>query len=77
MVLVVVFGSILLLALLLSDLAERSILSTCVLFFFGGFLSGEGVLGVVHFQPGRPVELFLELALFVVLYADGMGIGIC
>jgi NhaP-type Na+/H+ or K+/H+ antiporter len=67
---------LLLLAVLLSDLAARSILSTSVLFLVAGFVLGEGVLGVLHFQPGRPVELFLELALFLVLYTDGMRIGV-
>jgi NhaP-type Na+/H+ or K+/H+ antiporter len=75
MLLVLAFGLLLLVAVLLSDLAARSILSTSVLFLVAGFILGDGVAGLLHFQAGHPVELFLELALFVVLYSDGMRIG--
>jgi sodium/hydrogen antiporter len=75
MLLVLAFGLLLLVAVLLSDLAARSILSTSVLFLVAGFVLGDGVAGLLHFQAGHPVELFLELALFVVLYSDGMRIG--
>ncbi|MGN6717953.1 MAG: cation:proton antiporter domain-containing protein, partial [Candidatus Binatia bacterium] len=75
MLLVLAFGLLLLVAVLLSDLAARSILSTSVLFLVAGFILGDVVAGLLHFQAGHPVELFLELALFVVLYSDGMRIG--
>jgi sodium/hydrogen antiporter len=76
MLLVLVFGSTLLLAVLVSDLASRSILSTSVLFLIAGFFLGDGMIGLVHFKAGHPVEIFLELALFTVLFTDGTRISI-
>ena len=62
------FAVTLLLAVLLSSLAQRSVLSTAVLFLVAGFVLGEGVLGVLHFDPEDPVVAgFTELALFSVL----------
>ena len=45
MIVVLVFAITLLAAVLVSDLAERSILSTAVLFLLAGFVAGDGVLG--------------------------------
>jgi sodium/hydrogen antiporter len=76
MLVIVLFASTLLVAVLLSDLASRSILSTSVVFLAAGFVAGEGVLGWLHFKPGHPVEVFLEIGLFTVLFTDGMRVGI-
>ncbi|MFC9975664.1 cation:proton antiporter [Spirillospora sp. NPDC127200] len=70
------FAVLLLLAVLLSSLANRTILSTAALFLVGGFLLGDGVTGVVSLKPGDPlVGGLAELALFAVLFTDGMHVG--
>ena len=70
------FAAVLLLAVLISSLAHRTILSTAVLFLAAGFLLGEETLGVLSLQPGSPIVATLaELALFAVLFTDGMRIG--
>ena len=71
-----VFAATLLVAVLVSELAERSVLSTAVLFLVTGFVVGEGMLGVVKLTPENPVvSVFAELALFSVLFTDGMKVG--
>jgi len=67
----------LLLAVLVSERAERSVLSTAVLFLLTGFFVSDGMLGFVTLTPTNPVVAQLsELALFSVLFTDGMRIGI-
>jgi NhaP-type Na+/H+ or K+/H+ antiporter len=76
MKLLLVFAAVLLLAVLVSALAKRTILSTAVLFLAAGFVVGDGVLGVVDVVPSSPVVGSLaELALFAVLFTDGMRVG--
>lgn len=76
MVLVVVFGTALLVAVLLSGLAARSVLSTSLLFLLGGALVGDGALGLVHITAGSPiVAATADLALFTVLFTDGMHVS--
>ncbi len=75
--LLVCFSALLVAAVLLSELANRTVLSTAVLFLVGGFLLGPGVLDVLHVQSGDPaVSVLAELALFSVLYSDGMRVGV-
>ncbi|MGP3917093.1 cation:proton antiporter, partial [Nonomuraea sp. 10N515B] len=50
--LLTVFAGVLLLAVLVSSLAHRTILSTAALFLVAGFVLGDGVLGVVSVRPG-------------------------
>ncbi|MFI7228361.1 cation:proton antiporter [Nonomuraea angiospora] len=70
------FAGVLLLAVLLSSLAHRTILSTAALFLVAGFVLGDGVLGVVSLKPGDElVATLAELALFTVLFTDGMRVG--
>jgi sodium/hydrogen antiporter len=70
------FAAVLLLAVLLSSLAHRTILSTAALFLVAGFLLGDGALGVVSLRPGDDlVATLAELALFTVLFTDGMRVG--
>jgi NhaP-type Na+/H+ or K+/H+ antiporter len=67
----------LLLAVLLSGLAQRTILSTAVLFLAAGFIAGPGMLGWVHQPASDPVVATLvELALVSVLFTDGMHLGV-
>ncbi|WP_327010668.1 cation:proton antiporter [Dactylosporangium sp. NBC_01737] len=76
MTLLLVFAAVLLLAVLLSALAHRTVLSTAVVFLLAGFLVGDGVFGVVHVTAQSPVVSSLaELALFAVLFTDGMRVG--
>lgn len=74
--LLLVFAGLLLVGVLVSERARRTILSTAVLFLLGGFVLGEGVLGVVSVSTGDPlVGGLAELALFSVLFTDGMRVG--
>lgn len=67
-----VFAVALLAAVLLSGLAERTVLSTAVLFLVVGFLAG-GVTDFLTLLPEEPLTIRLaELALFAVLFTDGM-----
>ncbi|MEV4536589.1 cation:proton antiporter [Asanoa sp. NPDC049518] len=70
------FAAVLLLAVLVSALAKRTILSTAVLFLAAGFILGPGTTGVVDVRPDSPlVATLAELALFTVLFTDGMRVG--
>ncbi|MEZ4869155.1 MAG: cation:proton antiporter [Caldilineaceae bacterium] len=70
---VIVFAATLLLAVFLSEYAERSVLSTAVLFLAVGFLSGRGIVGFITFPTESPILVTItELALFSVLFTDGM-----
>lgn len=77
MVLVLVFGAALLVAVLLSGLAARTVLSTSFLFLTGGALVGDGFLGLVHITPDSGiVSVTADLALFSVLFTDGMHVSL-
>jgi NhaP-type Na+/H+ or K+/H+ antiporter len=77
MVALLVFAVTLLVAVFLSELARRSILSTAVLFLFGGFIAGSGLMGWIDVDASQPVVAQLsKLALFSVLFTDGMRIGL-
>jgi NhaP-type Na+/H+ or K+/H+ antiporter len=73
-----VFAVVLLAAVLLSDLAQRSVLSTAVLFLVAGFLLGPAVGGVLPAggTEDEVVTELAELALFAVLFTDGMRVGV-
>jgi NhaP-type Na+/H+ or K+/H+ antiporter len=74
---VLIFSLILLIAVLVSDLADRSVLSTAVIFLLAGIATGEGGLGIIALRPeDRAVEILAELALFSVLFTDGMKVGL-
>lgn len=73
----IAFGVVLLLAILISGIAHRTVLSTAVLFLAAGFILGSGVTDVIPIQAGDPeVSLIAELALFVVLFTDGQRIAV-
>ncbi|MEV0584562.1 cation:proton antiporter [Nonomuraea sp. NPDC050310] len=70
------FAALLLLAVLLSSLANRTILSTAALFLVAGFVLGDGALGLISLSPDDDmVGTLAELALFAVLFTDGMRVG--
>jgi len=74
--LVGVYGVALLVAVLVSGVAARTVLSTALLFLVAGALVGEGGLGLVALGPQDPIEVRLaDLALFSVLFTDGMRAG--
>ncbi|TDC78954.1 cation:proton antiporter [Actinomadura sp. 7K507] len=74
--LLLVFAALLLLAVLVSAFVHRTVLSTAVLFLAGGFLLGEGVGDVLHLSPDDEiVNTLAQLALFAVLFTDGMHAG--
>jgi NhaP-type Na+/H+ or K+/H+ antiporter len=75
-VLLLAFAAVLLLAVLVSALAKRTILSTAVLFLVAGFVLGPDTAGVVDVHADSPiVGTLAELALFAVLFTDGMRVG--
>ena len=53
MVSVLVFATTLAVAVLVSQLAHRTVLSTAVLFLAAGFVAGPGVLHVITLTPHR------------------------
>ncbi|WP_239489782.1 sodium:proton antiporter [Luteitalea sp. TBR-22] len=70
---VLVFGVVLLIAALISARAQRGILSTAVLFLMAGVVAGPGLLDLLSTTPSRRVpSLVAEVALFAVLFTDGM-----
>lgn len=70
------FAVVLFAGVLLSGVAHRTILSTAVLFLLAGVLLGDGVTGVLELGPDDGLVIGLaELALFSVLYTDGMRVG--
>ncbi|MFJ4922430.1 cation:proton antiporter [Streptomyces sp. NPDC088725] len=76
MVLIAVFGVALLVAVLLSGLAARTVLSTSFLFLAGGALVSDGALGLIHITPDSGiVSVTADLALFAVLFTDGMHVS--
>ncbi len=71
-----IFAVTLLVAVLFSALAHRTVLSTAVLFLAVGFAMGPDAAGIVQLDSGSPeVSTIAELALFVVLFTDGMKVG--
>ena len=74
---VLIFGVVLLLGLLLSEVANRTVLSTAVVFLLAGFVCGKSVLGWIAIDPNdAAVSHLAELALVAVLFTDGMKVGI-
>lgn len=77
MIVAFVFAITLLAAVLISELADRSVLSTAVLFLLAGFVAGEGVLGAVTLSPDdSALAILAELALFSILFTDGMRVAV-
>lgn len=74
--LLLVYAVTLLVAVLISERAERSVLSTAVLFLIAGFLFGRGVFGETPAGHEQMVEVLAELALFAVLFTDGMRLSL-
>lgn len=74
--LVVLFSVTLVMAILFSAKAERSVLSTSVFFLLVGAVFGRESLGLLSLDAGDPVvSIFAKLALFTVLFTDGMKLS--
>ncbi|MEU8233485.1 cation:proton antiporter [Actinoplanes sp. NPDC048967] len=74
--LLLTFAAVLLAAVLVSALAKRTILSTAVLFLVAGFVLGPDTTGLLDVRADSPiVGALAELALFAVLFTDGMRVG--
>ncbi len=74
--LLLVFAVTLLAAVLISERAQRTVLSTSVVFLVSGFLLGRGIFGQPPQGHEQAVETFAELALFSVLFTDGMRLSL-
>ena len=73
MLTILVFALALFAAALISELANRSIVSTTVLFLLVGFFVGPGIFGVIQLQPQSPVMTSLaQFAMYAVLFIGGM-----
>ena len=75
MTLLLAFAITLMIAALISDIARRSVLSTSVLFLLSGFMVGSGWVGHMVQPSEALLERAAELALFSVLFSDGMRTG--
>jgi NhaP-type Na+/H+ or K+/H+ antiporter len=74
--LLLVFAATLVLGVLASGTAQRSILSTAVLFLAAGFVAGPAAVDAVHLDPRDPIVITLStLALYSILFTDGMHAG--
>ncbi len=77
MTILLIFSIILILAVFVSEFADRSVLSTAVMFLFGGFVAGEGGLNYLVLDPSDEiVQRLAGLALFSVLLTDGMKVSL-
>lgn len=70
------FSATLIAGVLLSRLAQRTLLSTSVLFLVAGAVLGRGGFKVIDIGPrDRVVSGVATVALFAVLFSDGMTVG--
>jgi sodium/hydrogen antiporter len=73
---VLVFSVTLLAAVLVSALAHRTVISTAVLFLGAGAAFGSLGFGLVRVHAQSPVvQEFAVLALFSILFSDGMRVS--
>ena len=73
--LVLLFALCLLVSVLVSGVAARTVLSTSLVFLLAGALIGEGGFGLVRLDPDSPIVGELaDLALFTVLFVDGTAL---
>ena len=75
MVLLLYFSVTLFFAVLISCLAKQTVVSTGVLFLGAGVLLGSRWLGAQQIPNENFLEVVSEVALFSVLFTDGMRIG--
>ncbi|HTU35145.1 MAG TPA: cation:proton antiporter [Candidatus Acidoferrum sp.] len=75
MALLLAFAITLVIAVLISGIAEETVLSVAVLFLVCGFLLGRGVFGRIPTINPKLLQTIAEVALFSVLFTDGMRTG--
>lgn len=75
MELLLAFAITLVIAVLISGLAEETVLSVAVLFLVSGILLGSGVFGAPPTINPDLLQRIAEIALFSVLFTDGMKTG--
>jgi len=77
MALVLIYAVTLVVAVLVSQLTQRTVLSTALLFLVVGFLAGPRMLGLTTLTThDSAVHQLASLALFSVLFTDGMEAGL-
>ena len=77
MALVLIFGVALLIVVLVSGLAARTVLSTSLMFLLAGAVAGSGGFGWLQLTPNSSiVSTLADLALFTVLFTDGQRAGV-
>jgi NhaP-type Na+/H+ and K+/H+ antiporter len=77
MMTLLIFSVTLLVAVLLSELAGRSVLSTAVLFLVAGFVAGHNGLNLISKDPHEQfVLLIAESALCSVLFTEGTRVSV-
>lgn len=75
MALLLAFAITLVVAVLISGIAEETVLSVSVLFLVCGFLLGNNVFGPAPKINPKVLQTLAEVALFSVLFTDGMRTG--
>ncbi|MGH9514432.1 MAG: cation:proton antiporter [Terriglobales bacterium] len=70
-----IFCLVLVIAVLVSEIAEKSVLSSSVLFLAAGFMVGRNLFGKVPDVPPDLLRRIAELALFSILFTDGIRTG--
>ncbi|MGH9523346.1 MAG: cation:proton antiporter [Terriglobales bacterium] len=73
--LLLAFAITLVVAVLISNIAERSVLSVAVFFLGAGMLLGTRVFGTIPQANSAVLRTLAEIALFSVLFTDGMRTG--
>ena len=72
---VLALGGLLIVGALVSGLARRSFVTLTAVFVLAGFVLGDGVTGVLHFQAGSAfVSDLATVALIVILFRDGLEV---
>ena len=72
MMLVLLYGACLLVSVLVSGVAARTVLSTTLVFLVSGAVIGRGGLGLVDLNADSEiVGALADLALFTALFTDG------
>src|SRR5436309_10485308 len=70
-----VLGGLLVVGALLAGVARRSFLSMAAVFVIAGLLLGDGVLGVLEFDPKSGfVSMLAVVALVLILFRDGLEV---